>query len=383
MSSLLLSLVAAALVPSLEAVRTLSQTSASGYEAFRSEFGVERAVLSGTEAYLARVALFERRQAEVKRHNAQPGITWTAAVNKFADFTEAEFQAMLGHRPTNRARRAAASFMQLRSPQQLATSVDWNAQLNSSKQAKDQGGCGSCWAVAAAGALETHAEIAAKGPVPEVSYEQLVDCVENPEACGGSGGCNGATSELAFDYAVKHGLVAKADYKGYQSQGSGTCVPPTNPIIATQGFVRLDVNKLQPLLEAVSTQGPVVVSSDASDWGSYSAGVFDGCDKDAVINHAILAMGYGTDTTLKRDYWLIRNSWGPEWGEKGYIRMLRHAADEGDDGYCGTDHAPLDGVGCKGGPATLPVCGMCGVLSDSAYPTGVSASQTDAQKKLV
>merc|ERR1712129_575737 len=125
---------------------------------------------------------------------------------------------------------------------------------------------------------------------------------------------------------------------------------------------------LQPMLEALATHGPVVVSADAGPWGSYSSGVFDSCKKDAVINHAILAMGYGTDSGLGKDYWLIRNSWGPQWGEGGYIRLLRHS-EEG--AFCGPDKKPLDGVGCKGGPATLPVCGMCGILSDSAYPTGV------------
>merc|ERR1719330_1239086 len=326
------------------------------------------------------MSLFERRSEEVKAHNSL-NRGWVKAVNKFADFTDEEFHGMLGHRLSQRGRSEgaappayASSFLML--GDRLAETVDYRSTLNASLQVKDQGGCGSCWAVAVAGAMETHTEHHHKGPVPPVSFEQLVDCVENPDECGGKGGCTGATAELAMDYVSKHPLAAKSDYKGYQTgSGEGECKTPENPVISIEGFVRLSENKLQPLLEALATQGPVVVSADAGPWGAYSSGVFDSCDKDATINHAILAMGYGNDATLNADYWLIRNSWGADWGEGGFIRLLRHSGDD----YCGTDRKPLDGVGSKGGPATLPVCGMCGVLSDSAYPTGVAL----LQQKLV
>merc|ERR1719277_972454 len=131
--------------------------------------------------------------------------------------------------------------------------MDWRLVLNSSS-AKDQGDCGSCWAVAAVGALETHAEIAARGQVPQLSFEMLVDCVQNPEECGGSGGCNGATAELGFEYVQERGLAAAADYQGYQALGdSGYCKPVERPpVLRTQGYVRLPENKVQPLLQAIA-----------------------------------------------------------------------------------------------------------------------------------
>jgi len=131
------------------------------------------------------------------------------------------------------------------------------------------------------------------------------------------------------------------------------------------------VNKYQPLMLAIQ-EGPVVVSVDGGPWSTYSSGVFTSCQQDATINHAVLLMGYGHDTSSSLDYWQVRNSWGAMWGEDGFIRIQRHTSDEGDAGYCGTDYDPRQGVGCKGGPNTLPVCGMCGILSDSAYPTDVS-----------
>ena len=67
------------------------------------------------------------------------------------------------------------------------------------------------------------------------------------------------------------------------------------------------------------------------------------------------------------DY-LIRNSWGPTWGEKGYIRIERFGAKK--DEPCQEDTKPDDGTACANGPKEIPVCGLCGLLSDSSYPTG-------------
>merc|ERR1712111_216831 len=82
------------------------------------------------------------------------------------------------------------------------------------------------------------------------------------------------------------------------------------------------------------------------------------------INHVVQLVGYGTDPE-KGDYWLIRNSWGPEWGENGFIRLKRESSE-----ICGFDSKPQDGVGCHGQTETVKVCGMCGVLYDTIYPIG-------------
>merc|ERR1712232_1310594 len=131
--------------------------------------------------------------------------------------------------------------------------------------------------------------------------------------------------------------------------------------------VQLPFNELMPLMKAVAVEGPVVVSVSAFRWFHYDRGIYDGCGRNAVIDHAVLMVGYGKSGA--HPYWKIRNSWGKEWGEHGYIRLLRHESDS--DGYCGIDHNPSVGSGCDDGPKSVPVCGMCGVLSDSSYPTDV------------
>jgi len=110
-------------------------------------------------------------------------------------------------------------------------------------------------------------------------------------------------------------------------------------------------------MNAVSTFGPISVTVDASKWSSYSSGIFDGCDPDhPSLDHGVLLVGYGYDEPTGLDYWLIRNSWGSMWGEDGYIRIARHSNEET---RCGLD-----------APYNITVCGTCGILYDTSYPTG-------------
>mmetsp|Transcript_35802 Transcript_35802/g.82167 ORF Transcript_35802/g.82167 Transcript_35802/m.82167 type:complete len:392 (+) Transcript_35802:88-1263(+) len=369
----------ALLASSTESLLLTSSTERQEYEHFRARHG--RAEEAGEVSYESRLELYLARKAAVQEHNSRKDISWRAGLNQFADYTQVEFDILLGHRSSRwwRGRpSASSSFMEASTDGgAVADSMDWRARLNRTNQIKNQGACGSCWAVAAVGALETHAEIA-KVSSDDLSYEQIVDCTPNPHECGGTGGCSGATAELAFEYASKTSIVLASSYQGYQSKGSKSAchdVAKTGAV-SVGGYTRLPENKLQPLLQAVANKGPVVVSVDASGWSMYAEGVYDTCKPDATVNHAVLLVGYGksdqgftTKTPLK--YWLIRNSWGDSWGENGYIKLQRHDSDNGKDGHCGTDHNPQAGVGCKGGPSEMPVCGMCGVLSDSSYPTGV------------
>lgn len=176
---------------------------------------------------------------------------------------------------------------------------------------------------------------------------------------------------MAFSYTTLYGLTSEYKYSYSAYFGvSGTCKfdpKKQTPEVINQGYANVEVNDQHALLEAVATVGPIAISVDASNWASYEEGVFDGCDysKNIDINHAVVLVGYGTDPKYG-DYWLVRNSWGTDFGENGYIRVKREAVTE-----CGLDKTPVDGFGCAGDEEPIKVCGQCGILSDSAYPLKV------------
>ena len=89
----------------------------------------------------------------------------------------------------------------------------------------------------------------------------------------------------------------------------------------------------------------------------------------------MVLVGYGTDESSGEDYWLVRNSWGADWGENGYIRILRS---EDESSNCKIDTDPLMGIGCQKDAngndvdvQPVQVCGESAVLFDAAYPVGV------------
>jgi len=249
----------------------------------------------------------------------------------------------------------------------------------------DQGACGSCWATATAKVLNAHAEIYNSSQT-SFSIQDLVDCVPNPARCGGTGGCQGSTTELAMQYVMEYGIHTEAEksYVGQDQECSASLTDQdkmsfSDEAIRREGihnassaapglsigllaFEVLPMNQYQPLLLALYEKGPVAVSVDASMWSLYSTGIFNSCEKDAVINHAVTLIGWGAQSDKK--YWTIQNSWGSAWGENGLVRLLRHDNDD----WCGTDYYPLDGTGCEGGASEVAVCGMCGVHSDSVIP---------------
>lgn len=357
----------------------------SSFDEFVQAFN--RPYRRGSLEYQRRQAIFEGRLAEIKAKNMRPAKLWTAGVNSLTDRTDVELTQLRGWRGRNAARPHSEQVSLLRRAPQpaLPKNVSW-LHLNASKNIKEQGGCGSCWAITAASVLEAHHEIKRKEFV-RFSAQELVSCVPNPDECGGQGGCKGATIELAMKYVTSHGL-AKEDENPYKATdlpcksslvemsasgvvegvGQGQGNAHTGAALGMTGWTKLPENQMEPLMRA-ALEGPVGVSVSGASWSYYNQGIFDDCDKDATIDHAVTLVGFGEEEGTK--YWTIQNSWGHRWGEAGHIRLFRHdpkADDAEEEAHCGTDREPELGSGCKGGPSEVHVCGMCGILYDTVQP---------------
>jgi cathepsin L len=183
--------------------------------------------------------------------------------------TEGEFAAFKGlNREQAHARRRSMPAASIPYSKVLPDSVDWRTK-GAVSAVKNQGGCGSCWAFAATECMESSV-FQNTGKMPILSPQNIVSCTPNPQHCGGTGGCDGATPELAFQYTVSKGIASEKDYP-YTAR-TGTCKEGTKTATVT-GFVKLGENNYTDLVQAIANVGPIAVSVDANSWGSYSRGV--------------------------------------------------------------------------------------------------------------
>ena len=133
-------------------------------------------------------------------------------------------------------------------------------------------------------------------------------------------------------YAETHGQELESDYP-YTAR-TGSCKASS-----TKG--KVDVKKIASVqarsvdqLKAAIAAGPtsVTVEADRTVFQHYTSGVMDSTSCGTSLDHGVLLVGYGTEKDTP--YWLVKNSWGAAWGEKGYFRVKRDMK-EGDAGLCG------------------------------------------------
>jgi len=318
-----------------------------------------------------RESIFNDKLAEIISHNAGNHSSYTKGVNHLTDRTEKEFRKLLGYRKDLGSILRASLPYQAPSPIDMATlpaSVDWR-NVGAVTPVKNQGHCGSCWTFAAAESVES-AFFLATGKLQELSQQQIASCTPNPTHCGGTGGCEGGIAQLAFDGIQQDsdGLATEWTYPyiSYFGENFDCKYNSSTMDIGARvvGHTNVLSNDYNSLMAAVAINGPISISVDASSFSSYEKGVHDGCDMSSPdINHAVQLVGYGTDSAYGA-YWLVRNSWGPFWGENGYIRIRRQTGTQ----VCGVDKTPQHGSGCDGGPTEIVVCGECGILYDNTYP---------------
>ncbi len=301
-------------------------------------------------------------------HNADKTKTWKKGINRFSDMTEDEKKRFRGlnramlHREVHE-RKESVHHRSLGVP--LPRNKDWRKEGIISA-VKDQGQCGSCWTFGSTETVESYWALAT-GQLPVLSQQFILDCTPNPKDCGGTGGCEGATATLAIGTIIRNGGIPQEwtyPYQSYFGTDFTVCKNTSaynfSPFAQVTAQIHLPANQEQPVLETLATIGPVITNVDASDWSSYESGVYQGCSVNATIDHVVQIVGYGFDPVSQLDYFLVRNSWNPSWGEDGFIRLVRQKT-------CGIDNNPGQGNICTGGPATVPVCGQCGILYSNSY----------------
>lgn len=276
------------------------------------------------EEYLFRLAEFTRKMKIVENHNAKNSDDATVAVNHMSDWTDDEYKAILGYK--GKKPRNTTVF---EGSNDIPASVNWVEQ-GAVTPVKNQGQCGSCWSFSATGSMEGRYQIK-NGDLVSFSEQQLVDCSKTQ----GNMGCNGGLMDYAFTYAETNMMETEEQYpyKGRQ----GTC-NASGGSVEVSDFTDVKPKSPSALASAVA-EGPVSVAIDAGNplFQLYHGGIMKHfCGQS--LDHGVLVVGYGTENGT--DYWLLKNSWGPTWGEKGYFRILRSMDKENEGGVCGLQQDP-------------------------------------------
>lgn len=212
----------------------------------------------------------------------------------------------------------------------LPFSIDWR-EKDIITNVKNQGQCGSCWSFSATGAIEAvHA--LSTGILLNISEQELIDCSDTY----GNQGCNGGSMDNAFKYVIDNGLCSENKYP-YMGE-SGEC-QTCKSVVNISDYKDVIPNN-EEILKKVVHQQPVSVAIQANlpSFQAYKSGIYSDPSCGKQLDHGVLIVGYGHDLFHNMDYWIVKNSWGPHWGEKGYIRIQRNI--DQDSGLCGIAMQP-------------------------------------------
>ena len=291
------------------------------------------------EAEAKAFATFSAHEKTIVAHNAKK-LSYTLGHNEFSDLTWEEFF----HAGVVGKKKGTSKLLHVSTADEtLPDAVDW-VTAGAVTAVKNQGSCGSCWSFSTTGAIEGAYQIAT-GTLTSLSEEDLVQCDTTDS------GCNGGLMDNAFDWVEENGIATEASYAYTSGEGTtGTCSSSkkADAVVTVGGHIDV-ASKDESALKSAVAQQPVSVAieADKSVFQLYSSGVLDSSSCGTQLDHGVLVVGYGTDSSLGKDYWKVKNSWGSTWGEEGYIRMVRGS-------------------------------NMCGIASQPSYPTGAKASSSTA-----
>lgn len=294
---LLLGLPAALAFPSLNATATFNTFVKTYGKSYTQEEASVRLLV-----FASNLELVEKRNAE----NVAAGGKPVHGVTKFMDLTPEEFKAQyLNAKPP--VLEGERSKLELNGP--AADEVDWRLK-GALTPVKDQGKCGSCWAHAATESVESMAFLTGGHDLMELSVQQMTSCT-----LFGLFGCGGGQMDAGLDYAWLVGLETAEDYPYTSGSGdTGKCTSDKSKVVVkTAG--KKDVSRGEANLEAALNIGPPSIGVAAEAWQTYTGGVLTVCD--GRMDHGVQAVGYTADT------WIVRNSWGTDWGESGFINVAR------------------------------------------------------------
>ncbi|CAN4095357.1 unnamed protein product [Withania somnifera] len=276
-----------------------------------------------------RFQIFKDNLNYIDEQNSIRNKSYKLGLTKFADLTNDEYRSIyLGTKSSGDRRKLMKKKSDRYLPKvgdSLPESIDWR-EKGALVGVKDQGSCGSCWAFSAVASIEAINKIVT-GDLISLSEQELIDCDTSYNE-----GCDGGLMDYAFEFVIKNGGIdTEEDYPYAARNGRCDTYRKNAKVVKIDSYEDVPEDNEKALQKALANQPvSVAVEGGGRDFQHYKSGIFTGrCG--TAVDHGVVAVGYGTENGM--DYWIVRNSWGASWGEKGYLRMQRNVASR--KGLCG------------------------------------------------
>ncbi|XP_011797861.1 PREDICTED: cathepsin W isoform X1 [Colobus angolensis palliatus] len=298
------------------------------FKLFQIQFN--RSYLS-PEEHAHRLDIFAHNLAQAQRLQEEDLGTAEFGVTPFSDLTEEEFGQLSGYRRAAGRVPGMGREIGSKEPEEsVPFTCDWRKVAGAISPIKDQKNCNCCWAMAAAGNIEALWRINFWDFV-DVSVQELLDCGR----CGD--GCHGGFVWDAFITVLNNsGLASEKDYP-FQGKvrAQGCHAKKYHKVAWIQDFIMLQ-NSEHRIAQYLATYGPITVTINMKPLQLYRKGVIKAtpttCDPQ-LVDHSVLLVGFGSvksegiwaETVSSQSqpqpphptpYWILKNSWGAQWGEK-------------------------------------------------------------------
>ncbi len=270
----------------------------------------------------------EQRIAELNKWIQENGYHWVAGTTGVSRLSPEEKKKLLGYRePPKEVLDMVPVFEPTVPPldaSMLPIVFDWRDNEGTTP-AKNQGGCGSCWAFAGVGQLESHIRIY-DNRIEDLSEQQAVECNSYGADCGGG------WAIAVYEVFTYYGAVAETCMP-YEARDDLPCIEDQcDPIakISGYGMVSSDISQLK---NSIYNTGPVYTSMTVlDDFFDYVSGCYDH-ETTEPTNHAVLIVGWDDYACAGEGAWIIKNSWGPTWGYEGFGYIKYGSARIGGSNY--------------------------------------------------